>query len=61
MTFPRAFVISMMANLLGRGDGGLLHYVAVPAVGAALWFFTTDPLPAAIDRGLEAFKQRYQR
>jgi hypothetical protein len=61
MTFPRAFIIAMMANLLGRGDGSLLHYVVVLAVTAPLWYFTSDPLPAAIDRGLEAFKKRYQR
>jgi len=61
MTFPRAFIVAMMANLLGRGDGSLLHYVVVLVVTAPLWHFTTDPLPAAINRGLQLFKDRFQR
>ena len=61
MTFPRAFIIALMANLLSRGDGSLLHYVVVLVVTAPLWYFTTDPLPDAIDRGLQLFKDRYQR
>lgn len=61
MTFPRAFIVAVMAELLMRGDGGILHHLAVCAVGASLWWFNPDPLPAAIERELEAFRRKYQR
>jgi hypothetical protein len=65
MTFARMLILAITTATLVHAFGApsdraelvlwtlLASYVA--------WSFTTDPLPAAIDRGLEAFKNRYQR
>ena len=61
MTFSRASIIAMMAKLLSRGNVGLVYYLVVLVAGALLRFFTTDLLPAAIDRGIKAFKEGHMR
>lgn len=61
MSFPRAFIIAVMAELLMRGDGGILHHLAVAAAGGALWWLNTDPLPGEIERALDAYRRKHQR
>lgn len=61
MNFRRAFIIGLMAGLLVRGDGGILHHLVVAALGGFLWWLTSDPLPAAIERGLDDYRRKHQR
>lgn len=61
MNFGRGLIIALMAELLMRGDGGLAHHLAVAAVGAVLWWLNPDPLPDAIERGLDAYRKKHQR
>jgi hypothetical protein len=60
MTFTRAWTIAIMVRLLDRSDGvgGVLLAFAVTA---PLWYLTSDPLPAAVKRGLENFAREYRR
>lgn len=61
MTFPRAIITAGMAAALTRLPADPGNWLTVAFVGWAAWQFTTDPLPAAMERGLEAFRRRYQR
>lgn len=61
MNFGRAFITAVMAELLMRGDGGMLHHFAVLAIGGVLWWLNPDPLPDAIERGLDAYRRKHQR
>jgi hypothetical protein len=60
MTFTRAFVIAVMTSLLLR-DSSVEGFAAAIGLGGFLWLFTTDPLPAAVKRGLENFAKDYRR
>jgi hypothetical protein len=64
MTFNRAIVIAMMANLFGHCDGRgmelIFEYVLVMLIGSILWHLTTDPLPGAIERGLDAYAKKWR-
>lgn len=60
MTFSRLLIAAIL--MVALGDAGTWqNFVGCIVVAWIAWSFTTDPLPAAIDRGLEAFKNRYQR
>jgi hypothetical protein len=61
MTFIRALITAGMAAGLAHyaGDDDLVAVVA--AIGYCAWQFTTDPLPAAVERGLEDFRERHLR
>lgn len=60
MTFTRALLIAFMAGEFAKTDDLMRHLVVV-LIAAALWFtLTSDPLPAAIDRGLQSFAKRYR-
>jgi len=60
MTFARMLITAILIVALGEADTWH-NFVGVIVVAWIAWSFTTDPLPAAIDSGLEAFKNRYQR
>jgi hypothetical protein len=62
MTFPRALITAGMAAGFSHyaGDGGSQAVIA--AIGWAAWaIFASDPLPAAIERGLDAYRRKHQR
>ncbi|QBE91928.1 hypothetical protein DRN02_007800 [Sphingomonas paucimobilis] len=60
MTFTRALLIAFMAAEIAKTDDLIQHLVVVLIAGA-LWFtLTSDPLPAAVERGLFAFAKRYR-
>lgn len=60
MTFARAVLIAFMAGEFASSSDPTEHLIAV-AIAAAIWFgLTTDPLPAAVERGLIAFAKRYR-
>jgi hypothetical protein len=60
MTFIRAVITAWMTSqLIEHADW--MPKLAVLVVAAILWRASSDPLPAAIDRGLEIFRKRYQR
>src|SRR3546814_14890668 len=61
MTFTRATILAMMTAMLVRGPATGGHDLAVIASCGILWWFTTDPLPEAIKRGLEDFAREYRR
>lgn len=61
MTFPRAIIIALMASMLVKANGDTGGNFAAIAIGGLMWAFTTDPLPAAIERGLEEFRRKYRR
>lgn len=60
MTFQRAVVIAVMTDIMVTGQGTWASVAAV-VLGGALWFFTDDPLPGAIERGLEDFARKHRR
>lgn len=60
MTMDRAFLTAALAAGLAHSDSIDEAGVCV-IVWGLLWLMTSDPLPAAIERGLEAFRRRYQR
>lgn len=60
MTFARTLIAAILIVALGDADNWH-NFLSVIVVAGIAWSFTTDPLPAAIDRGLELFKDRYQR
>jgi hypothetical protein len=60
MTFIRTLIAAIL--IVALGDANNWHdFLGVIVVAWIAWSFTTDPLPAAINRGLEAFKERHQR
>jgi hypothetical protein len=60
MTFARLLIGAILVVALEHAD--TWHdFLGVIVFAWIAWSFTTDPLPAAIDRGIEAFKNRYQR
>ncbi len=60
MTFTRALILAFMAGDFAKNDGVGQHLVAV-LIAAVLWFtLTSDPLPAAVERGLQSFAKRYR-
>lgn len=61
MTFGRSIITAAMAAAFTHLSADLGNWLTVAFVGWAAWQFTTDPLPAAMERGLEAFRRRYQR
>jgi len=60
MTFARMLIAVILVVRLGHTEIWHDFLGCIAAAGAA-WSCTTDPLPAAIDRGLEAFKKRHMR
>jgi hypothetical protein len=60
MNFQRAVVIAVMTDIMVTSTGVAANMVAV-ALGGILWFFAGDPLPKAIDEGLEAFASKHRR
>jgi hypothetical protein len=61
MTFIRALITAAMAAGFAHYAGDDGNQIVVAAIGYCAWQFTTDPLPAAVERGLEDFRERYQR
>jgi hypothetical protein len=60
MTFTRALAIAFMAGEFAKNDDWGPR-AAAALIAAAVWLFlTSDPLPAAIDRGLQSFAKRYR-
>lgn len=60
MSFARAVLIAFMAGEFASSSNPTERLIAV-AIAAAIWSgMTTDPLPAAIERGLHAFAKRYR-
>lgn len=60
MSFARAVLIAFMAGEFASSSDPVEHLTAI-AIAAAIWFgLTTDPLPAAVERGLQAFAKRYR-
>lgn len=60
MNFQRAVIIAVMTDIMSSSDEISVSLVAV-ALGGILWFFAGDPLPKAIDEGLEAFASKHRR
>jgi hypothetical protein len=61
MTFIRAFITAAMAAGLAHYAGDDGNQIVVTAIGYCAWQFTTDPLPAAVERGLKDFRERHLR
>lgn len=60
MTFARMLIAAILIVALSHADTWHDFLGAIVLAWIA-WSFTTDPLPAAINRGLEAFKERHRR
>lgn len=60
MTFARMVIMAMLAAALSHSDTWT-DYAGYIFLAFAAWSCTEDPLPAAIDRRLEAFKKRHSR
>lgn len=60
MNFQRAVVIAVMTDIMVSSNEIAVSLVAV-ATGGVLWFFAPDPLPGAIERGLEEFARKHRR
>lgn len=61
MTFPRALIIAAMAAAFAHYAGDDGSQIIVAFVAWAVWSFTTDPLPDAIERGLDTYRRKHQR
>ena len=67
MTFSRAAIIALMTAALvyilmrADSDEGSTAIGLVLFVAYGCWQLTSDPLPAAIERGLEDFVRRHRR
>ncbi|WP_047866992.1 hypothetical protein [Sphingomonas paucimobilis] len=60
MSFARALVIAFMTAAFVRSPDWSERLAAI-AFAAVIWFgVTTDPLPAAVERGLQTFAKRYR-
>lgn len=60
MTFARALITAFMTAAFVRSDDPA-NMAAAAALSAMAWFFlTSDPLPGAVDRGLQCFARRYR-
>ncbi len=60
MNFQCAVTLAVMTDVMVSNTGLAANVVAV-ALGGLLWFFAGDPLPKAIDDGLEAFASKHRR
>ena len=60
MTFARMVIMAMLIVALGHAETWQ-DYAGYILLAFAAWSTTDDPLPAAVDRGLEAFKKRHMR
>ena len=61
MTFTRAVITAWLTSQYVEHPDWQSRLVVLIIAGVLWRLLTTDPLPAAIDRGLELFKERYQR
>ncbi len=61
MTLPRAIITVGMAAAFGHYAGDVGNHLVVAFVAWPAWSFTTDPLPGAIERGLDAYREKHQR
>ena len=61
MTYGRAVTIALMVVMLDRAYPEPLGVLALVLLFYFLWMWTSDPLPDAIRKGLEAFARDYRR
>jgi len=61
MTFARMLIAAWMTAEFVRHEEGGARLAIVAAAAVVWWLATTDPLPAAITRGLEDFARKYGR
>jgi hypothetical protein len=60
MTFGRALLIALFAGGLARASSGETG-VVLACLFWMTWQFTSDPLPAAIRKGLNDFAKEHRR
>jgi len=61
MSFARVLIAAWLTAEFVRHEDGDARIAIIAIAALAWWLATADPLPAAIERGLEAFAQRYRR
>ena len=60
MSFTRALVIAFLTASFIKSPLGTEQLAAIGFAAVIWFFFTSDPLPAAVERGLQVFAKRYR-